>query len=130
MVNGVMASDPWMGQSVFNAVEAGGDAGTILPVDAIDEFKTEENPSAEYGWKPGAIVNVGIKSGTNTPHGSRYASGRDTALAPRNYFNPPYATLPTQQPVSLEQFGGTFGGPIKKDKLFYFVNFEGQRYDI
>ena len=135
MVNGIMASDPWMGQSVFNAVEAAGDAGTIMPVDAIDEFKTEENPRAEYGWKPGAIVNVGVKSGTNALHGSGYAYGRDTAFDARNYFNP--ATAPagsgintTKQPVGLEQFGGTLGGAIKKDKLFYFVNFEGQRYSI
>ena len=135
MVNGIMASDPWMGQSVFNAVGAAGDAGTIMPVDAIDEFKTEENPRAEYGWKPGAIVNVGIKSGTNAIHGSAYAYGRDTAFDARDYFNPatePPGVVfnPTKQPVGLEQFGGTFGGPIKKDKLFYFVNFESQRYAI
>ncbi len=54
LINGVDATDPWMSQSVFNAVMASGDAGTILPVDAIDEFKTEENPRAEYGWRPGA----------------------------------------------------------------------------
>ena len=135
MVNGIMASDPWMGQSVFNAVGAAGDAGTIMPVDAIDEFKTEENPRAEYGWKPGAIVNVGIKSGTNTIHGSAYAYGRDTAFDARDYFNPATEAPgvifnPTKQPVALEQFGGTFGGAIKKDKLFYFVNFESQRYGI
>ena len=135
LVNGVVANDPWMGQSVMNAVMASGDAGTILPVDAIDEFKTEENPRAEYGWKPGAIVNIGIKSGTNNIHGTGYAYGRDTAFDARNYFNPDYCPssapcVTTQQPVSLEQFGATFGGPIKKDKLFYFVNFEGQRYSI
>jgi hypothetical protein len=135
MVNGIMASDPWMGQSVFNAVMAAGDAGTIMPVDAIDEFKTEENPRAEYGWKPGAIVNVGVKSGTNTLHGSGYAYGRDTAFDARDFFNPASAPagsgiVTTKQPVQLEQFGATLGGPIKKDKLFYFVNFEGQRYAI
>ncbi len=135
LVNGVVANDPWMGQSVMNAVMASGDAGTILPVDAIDEFKTEENPRAEYGWKPGAIVNIGIKSGTNNIHGTGYAYGRDTAFDARNYFNPDYcpSSAPcstTQQPVALEQFGATFGGPIKKDKLFYFVNYEGQRYSI
>jgi len=130
MVNGIMASDPWMGQSVFNAVMAAGDAGTIMPVDAIDEFKTEENPRAEYGWKPGAIVNVGVKSGTNNLHGSGYAYGRETALDARNYFNPAFGANPTKQPVALEQFGSTLGGPIKKDKLFYFVNYEGQRYSI
>jgi carboxypeptidase family protein len=134
MVNGIMASDPWMGQSVFNAVMAAGDAGTIMPVDAIDEFKTEENPRAEYGWKPGALVNVGVKSGTNALHGSGYAYGRDTAFDARDFFNPASTPNPnivtTQQPVALEQFGGTVGGPIKKDKLFYFANFEGQRYAI
>jgi carboxypeptidase family protein/TonB-dependent receptor-like protein len=135
LVNGINATDPWMSQSVFNAVMASGDAGTILPVDAIDEFKTEENPRAEYGWRPGAIVNIGIKSGTNNVHGSGYAYGRDTAFDARDYFNPNYcpSTDPcstTKQPVTLEQFGGTFGGPIKKDKLFYFVNYEGQRYSI
>ena len=130
MVNGIMATDPWMGQSVFNAVMAAGDAGTIMPMDAIDEFKTEMNPRAEYGWKPGAIVNVGVKSGTNTLHGSAYAYGRDTAFDARNYFNPVNGTNPTKQPVGLEQFGGTMGGAIKKDKLFYFANFESQRYAI
>lgn len=130
MVNGIMATDPWMGQSVFNAVMAAGDAGTIMPMDAIDEFKTEMNPRAEYGWKPGAIVNVGVKSGTNSLHGSAYAYGRDTAFDARNYFNPVDGTNPTKQPVGLEQFGGTLGGAIKKDKLFYFVNFESQRYGI
>ena len=135
LVNGINATDPWMSQSVFNAVMASGDAGTILPVDAIDEFKTEENPRAEYGWRPGAIVNIGIKSGTNNVHGSGYAYGRDTALDARDYFNPDYCPTAapcstTKQPVNLEQFGGTFGGPIKKDKLFYFVNYEGQRYSI
>src|ERR1700739_1782771 len=58
MVNGVNASDPWMGQSVMNAVMAGGDAGTILSVDSIDEFKTQEKPRAEYGWKSGSTVTL------------------------------------------------------------------------
>src|SRR6202043_21198 len=115
LVNGILAYDPWASQSIFNAVEAAGDAGTILPVDAIDEFKTEENPRAEYGWKPGAIISVGIKSGTNSRHGTAYAYGRDTAFDARNFFNPVNAPNPTKQPVGLEQFGATFGGPFKKD---------------
>jgi len=127
MVDGVNASDPWMGQSVMNAVMAGGDAGTILSMDSIDEFKTQENPRAEYGWKPGSIVNVGIKSGTNSIHGTAFAFGRDTALDARNYFDQPPAP---KAPLNLEQFGGTVGGPIKKDKLFFFANFEAQRYSI
>jgi len=127
MVNGINATEPWIGVSIMNSNMAAGDAGTILPVDAIDEFKTQENPRAEYGWKPGGIVNVGVKSGTNAMHGSAYAYGRATAFDARNYFD--VAPFPKTD-VGLEQFGGTFGGPIKKDKLFVFTNFEGQRYDI
>ena len=131
MVNGVMVSDPWVSQSMYGNVLAAGDQGTILPVDAIDEFKTEENPRAEYGWKPGAIVDVGVKSGTNAIHGSGYAYVRDTAFDARDYFNLASGPLAAPKaPMALEQYGGTVGGPIKKDKLFYFANFEGQHYAI
>jgi len=127
MVEGINSNDPWMAQSVMNAGMAAGDAGTILPVDAIQEFKTEVNPAAEYGWKPGAVVSVGLKSGTNSYHGSAYAYGRSDAFDARNYFN---SVGNDKTPVSLEQFGATLGGPIKKDKLFYFVTFEEQRYTV
>ena len=127
VVEGVNSSDPYMAQSIMNAAMAAGDAGTILPVDAIQEFKTQINPSAEYGWKPGAVVSVGIKSGTNNYHGTAYAYGRSDSFDARNYFN----TVPDPvSPLSLEQFGATFGGPIKKDKLFFFTNFEEQRYTV
>jgi hypothetical protein len=139
MVEGVNSNDPWMAQSMMNAVMAAGDAGTMLPIDAIDEFKTQQNPRAEYGWKPGAIVNVGVKSGTNTIHGSAYAYGRSDSFDARNYFNgdansnPACASDPflcTKTPVELEQYGASVGGAIKKDKLFYFANYEGQRYAV
>jgi hypothetical protein len=142
LVEGINSNDPWMAQSVMNAVMAAGDAGTMLPIDAIDEFKTQQNPRAEYGWKPGAVVNVGVKSGTNTIHGSAYAYGRTTGFDARNYFNvadantTTCATAPSdpthciKTPVELEQYGASVGGPIKKDKLFYFGNFEGQRYSV
>ena len=127
MVEGVNSSDPWMAQSIMNAAMAAGDAGTILPVDAISEFKTQVNPSAEYGWKPGAVVSVGIKSGTNTFHGTAYAYGRSDSFDARNWFN----QVPDEKtPLNLEQFGATVGGPIKKDKLFFFANFEEQRYTV
>ena len=127
MVDGINGDDPWMSQAVWDAVMASGDSGTLISVDAIDEFKTEENPRAEYGWKPGAVVNVGIKSGTNAIHGTGYAYGRDGAWDARDFFNP--APLPTA-PVELEQFGATLGGPVVKDKLFYFLTFEDQRYAV
>jgi hypothetical protein len=127
LVNGIYSSTPWDGQSVMNSSLHAGDAGTILPVDAIDELKTQENPRAEYGWKPGAIVNIGIKSGTNTLHGTGYAYGRATGFDARNFYD---AAPAPKAEVGLEQFGGTIGGPIKKDKLFFFANYEGQLYSI
>src|SRR5208282_2625536 len=98
-----------------------------LPVDAIQEFNVQENPPAEYGWKPGAVVNVGLKSGTNSLHGTAFAFGRDgDVFDARNYFN--CASNPCafgQSPASknqrtLEQFGGSLGGAIIKDKAFFF----------
>ena len=88
MVDGINSNDPWMAQSVMNAVMAAGDAGTMLPIDAIDEFKTNQNPRAEFGWKPGAIVNVGIKSGSNAFHGTAYAYGRTDSWDANNFFAP------------------------------------------
>jgi len=124
LFEGVNGSDPWMAQPIISAVMGAGDAGTLISIDAIDEFKTEENPRAEYGWKPGAIVNVGIKSGANTMHGTAFAYGRDSSWDALPYFNT------AAPPVELEQFGATLGGPIKKDKLFYFASFEDQRYNV
>jgi hypothetical protein len=127
MVDGINSNDPWMAQSIMNAVMAAGDAGTILPIDAIDEFRTQQNPRAEFGWKPGAVVNVGIKSGTNQIHGTAYAYGRDGSWDALNYFTTPGSPVAS---LDLEQFGGSVGGPIKKDKLFFFGNFESQRYSV
>src|SRR5579872_6546887 len=127
MVDGINSNDPWMAQSMMNAVMAAGDAGTMLPIDAIDEFKTQENPRAEFGWKPGAVVNVGVKSGTNGYHGTGYAYGRDGNWDATNFFTAPGSP---EAAVELEQFGGSVGGPIRKDKLFFFGNFEEQRYSV
>ena len=127
LVNGVDANDPWMAQSVMNAVMAAGDAGTMLPVDSIDQFKTITNPPAQYGWKPGSVINVGLKSGANSIHGTAYAYGRDGAWDARDFFN---VAPQVQPPVQVEQFGASLGGPIKKDKAFYFGNFESQRYNV
>ncbi len=127
LIDGFYNSEPFSGQSIINGAGIAGDSATILPIDAIQEFNVIENPPAEYGWKPGAIVNVAIKSGTNELHGDAYAFGRDTALDARNYFN----TVGTPKtPTQLEQFGTTIGGPIIKDKLFFFGGYEGQRYTV
>jgi hypothetical protein len=131
MVDGIFTDDPWNAQPTMNSGGISGDAATILPIDAIDEFKSEVNPRAEYGWRPGAVVNLGIKSGTNSLHGTAYAYGRDSSFDARDYFNPVGGPLGgPQTETALEQFGATLGGRIKKDKLFYFLSFEDQRYSV
>jgi hypothetical protein len=127
LIDGLFNSEPFSGQSIINGSGIAGDSATILPVDAIQEFNVQENPPAEYGWKPGAIVNVGLRSGTNSLHGTAYGFYRDTIFDARNFFNP----VPTKKtPRSLKQFGTTLGGPIIKDRLFFFGGYEGQRYRV
>ncbi len=126
-VEGLDNDEPYHGGSVVNSPLTSGDAITILPVDAIQEFNVENNPPAEFGRKAGAVMNVGLKSGTNSIHGTAYAFGRDSAWDARNYFNP--APNPIS-PLNFEQWGGSLGGPIKKDKLFYFADFERQTYTV
>jgi len=126
-IEGLFNSEPFSGQGIINGAGIAGDSATILPIDAIQEFNVQENPPAEYGWKPGAIMNVGLKSGTNSIHGTAFAFGRDGAMDARNYFNAAPAPKTSR---TLEQFGGSLGGVIVKDKAFFFGSYEGQRYDV
>ncbi len=127
IVDGITNDEAFMGLSVTNAAAVLGDAATLIPIDAIQEFNTQVNPKAEFGWKPGAITSVGLKSGTNDVHGTAYAFGRSDKFDARNYFDP---VGTDKTPVELEQFGATAGGHIIKDKLFYFGAFEAQRYTV
>jgi carboxypeptidase family protein len=120
LVDGLYEQNYFTGEVTFGG---SGEAGftTILPLDAIQEVNLTTNPKAEYGWVPGVTTSIGLKSGTNDMHGEAYAFGRDTALSAKNAF----ASGPT--PLGFEQFGGNVGGPIKKNKLFYFASYEGFR---
>jgi hypothetical protein len=126
-VEGLFNSEPYSGQAIINGAGIAGDSATILPIDSIQEFNLQQNPPAEYGWKPGAVVNVGLKSGTNAVHGTAFGFGRDGVMDARNFFNAaPNAKLTR----TLEQFGGSVGGAIIKDKAFFFGAYEGQRYNV
>jgi Carboxypeptidase regulatory-like domain/TonB dependent receptor len=127
ILNGIDAIEGFSAQSALNAAGISGDTASLLPVDSIQEFNVQQNPKAEYGWKPGVVANIGLKSGTNTLHGTAYAFGRDGAWDARNPFIGP--GVPKQE-TALEQFGATAGGAIKKDKLFYFLAYEGQTETI
>ena len=117
------------GANVLNTSYRSGDTSSLVPIDAIQEFSSQQNPKAEYGFRDGSEVNVGVKSGTNSIHGTAYAFGRDAAATDSpNYFpgnNPGGVT-----PATMEQFGATAGGRIIKDKLFWFASFEGLRLTV
>ena len=101
----------------------GGILGTSLGVDAISEFSVLTSTySAEFGGN-GLVVNASTRSGTNIFHGSAFDFLRNSVFDARTYFEP----LSGPPPFRRNQFGGTFGGPIKKDKAFFFVDYEGVR---
>ena len=99
--------------------------GNNLGVDAIQEFAVvTANAQADYGRTSGGIINAVTRQGTNTLHGSVYEFLRNSALDARNFFDP--ARIP---PFRRNQFGAALGGPIKKDRTFFFANYEGLRQD-
>ena len=124
-VEGIANISCCQGSTLLNASYGGGDSGSLIPIDAIQEFSAQQNPKAENGFRQGGVVNVGIKSGTNSIHGTAYAFGRDaSATDSSNYFTGAVT------PATLEQFGATAGGRIIKDKLFWFAGFEGLRVGV
>src|SRR5271163_3139500 len=115
----------------------GGDANdlfanlpTVQPTpDSIQEFRVLTNTfDAEYGRNSGSVVNVVTKSGTNQWHGSAYEFFRNKVLNANEYCFTAAEGLPCEKPqFNQNQFGGTFGGPIKKDRTFFFASYEGRR---
>src|SRR6266404_2262908 len=105
MLDGIINTNMYDARPIANMPSPFSDGATILPVDAIQEFNTEISPKAEYGWKPGAVVNVGVKSGTNQFHGDAYGFYRSAAWDARNLFNPsiesaPETCAPTATPAA------------------------------
>ncbi len=102
-----------------------GEAAQLPSVDSIQEFEVQTNTfAAEYGRNSGSVVNLVTKSGTNQLHGSAYEFFRNDVLDARNFFNK--ERFP-KSGLRLNQFGGTLGGPILKNKTFFFLNYEGFR---
>ncbi len=115
MLDGVDNNETWL-QTVV-----------IFPSpDALDEFKMQTSTySAEFGRSLGGVVNLQIKSGTNVYHGSGFEFLRNDAFDANNFFN--NTNHRAKPDFSQNQFGGTFGGPIFKDKTFFFGDYQGQR---
>ncbi len=123
LVEGVTQFDLGTSNVLINGAQKGG-AVDQLPLDSVQEFSTQQNPPAEYGWRDGSSVNVAVKSGTNSIHGSAYAFGRDAAATDAKQFSAIPGVVETVGNTTVEQPGFTLGGPIIKDKLFFFVSGE------
>jgi hypothetical protein len=127
IVDGTDDNDVYYGDTVLNGAGVQGTPASHLSLDAIQEFNTQENQSADYGFKPGVVVNIGLKSGTNDFHGTAYYFHRNSAFDARNYFNP---APQSASALLLHDFGASAGGPIIKDKWFIFGNYEGVRHKV
>jgi hypothetical protein len=101
--------------------------GVLLPLDALEEFSVQSQGGAETGRSPGAVVNLIIKSGTNQPHGSLYYYNRNEFFAAASPFAAPGTP---KSELRNQHFGGSLGGPILKDRTFYFVTYEEQKFII
>src|SRR5262245_25554589 len=120
LFDGISVLQPEPGQVAFFPI-----------VEAIQEFKVEVNsPPAEFGRFNGGVVNLTTKSGTNDFHGSAFAFLRNEALNARNLFAPATAANPKKPVFRRNQFGFVVGGPVIKDKTFFFGDYQGTRQQI
>jgi hypothetical protein len=124
LLDGTDMNDGYRNDPAINEAGVFGTPATVLPVDALAEVAILSNMEAEYGRNSGGTVNIVTKSGTNQIHGSASEYFRNDALDARNYFN---AEPQPKNSFHNNQFGGSLGGPLVKDRTFWFVAYEGQR---
>ncbi|HZF39188.1 MAG TPA: TonB-dependent receptor, partial [Blastocatellia bacterium] len=132
LIDGVDNNDSFRNQPSFNQGGVTGAPATLFPIDALGEFNIQTQGAAEYGRNSGAIVNIAVKSGTNRFHGSGYDFLRNDNLDARNFFERCPAANPNcagggKNEFRNNNFGGVLGGPIIKNKTFFFTGYEGQR---
>ncbi|HKM66942.1 MAG TPA: TonB-dependent receptor [Candidatus Acidoferrum sp.] len=129
-LDGTDNNDPFFNNSALNQVGITGAPATLLPLDAIQEFNIQSQFGSEYGRNSGSVVNIVTRSGTNQLHGSLYEYNRNSAFDARNYFNTKLQDNGSPNPQSHfnnNNFGGSLGGPVLKDRVFFFFAYEGQR---
>ncbi len=127
LLDGTDMNDGYRNDPAINQAGVFGTPSTILPIDAVAEVNVLSNFEAEYGRNAGAVVNIVTKSGTNKIHGSAADYFRNSALDARNYFN--VASQP-KAPFHNNQYGASLGGPIVKDKTFFYLDYEGQQEPV
>ncbi len=123
-IDGSDNNDLWHNIPAVNQGGVSNIAGVVLPIDATEDFSVQTQSSPETGRNPGGTINVTIKSGTNTLHGSAYYFNRNEFFA----VTPPL--LNRKQKVRNDQYGGSLGGRLLKDRSFYFASFEKQKFVI
>ena len=126
-IDGVDNNDFWHNIPAVNQGGVSGIAGIIMPIDATDEFSAQTQSGAEAGRNAGGTVNLVLKSGTNQLHGPAYYYNRNEFYGAASPFKPADAKAPA---LRNQNYGFSVGGPIIKDKTFYFVTFEKQQYII
>src|SRR5437868_4088819 len=118
-VDGIPNNDRYYGESSLGQAAISGTAAALIPLEGISEFNVQSNPGVEFGVRGGSVIDIGLKSGTNAIHGSAFWDRHTDAFDARNWF----ATAVT--PFRLNQFGASGGFPIKKDKAFLFLSYQG-----
>jgi len=124
LLDGTDMNDGYRNLPAINQGGVFGTPGTVLPLESIEELRVLSNFEPEFGRNSGAVVNIVTRSGTNDIHGSAYEYFRNDHLNARDFFNT--ADQP-KNPFRNNQFGGSLGGPIVKDKSFFYLAYEGQR---
>ena len=124
LLDGTDMNDGYRNDPAINEAGVFGTPSAILPIDAVAEVNVISNFEPEYGRNSGAVVNIVSKSGTNQLHGSVGEYFRNDALDARNYFN--FSGQPKAQ-FHNNQYGASLGGPIVKDKTFFYADYEGQQ---
>lgn len=124
LIDGTDMNDGYRNLPAINEAGVFGTPATILPLEGIQEVAVLSNFEAQYGRNSGSVVNIVTKSGTNDFHGAVFEFLRNSKTDARNFFNFK-PTAKTQ--LRNNQFGGSLGGPIIRNKTFFFVNYEGQR---
>ncbi len=126
MIDGADNNDGFQNAAAVNQGGVAGISGTLLPVEAIDQFSVATNGSAEMGRNSGGVVNIVIKSGTNSLHGSAFYFNRNEYFAANTPLAPAGAKV---RRIRNQQGGFSLGGPIKKNKTFFFLTGEYQVAD-
>src|SRR3984893_13849479 len=123
-IDGVDNNDLWHNIPAVNQGGVSGIAGIVLPIDAVDQFTVQTQSPPEAGRNPGGTVDLALRSGGNSIHGSVYYFNRNEALAAASPF------VDSKKENRNYQYGFSVGGPLIKDRLFYFATFEKQRFTI